>query len=534
MGESIDPYVGSRLAGYEIRGVLHEGDASTLYEAEQVDLGRRAVVKVVSARRLGDDETIERFLREARTLAALRHENLVMVYDLGRLDDGRPYTVMERLEGQTLAEVLENEREVPLERIVTIVDAVAAALGALRQRGIVHRNVKPENVFVTGGGGNESIKLIDFGTVAAPPGRAGRRLTRVGEALGTPHYMAPESLGEAPLDARADVYALATMAYELISGVTPFDADDPLALLALKAAKDAPPLSEKLDVAPPAELERALLRGLARDREARTNTAEQLAAEVRAGIAAWGTPAGPRSVRPPARASKIPPPAEAPAEDASPSATRDEARTGPRPRATTGDLPTVPTHSRQHVWVAVAVLVAAGATALLIGSNDDGGGGHAASAEERSEPTPRAGSSAPALPSPEPPAPVAQEDPVPEGRETPVRRSRRARISAADPPAAGEPVVPTVPEEDRRAAREATERGTQALVRGRIPEAIRHFRDATLRDPRHAAAWRGLGLANERLGRIPEAVEAYDQYLAFAPSAGDAAVVRERLAALQR
>ena len=512
--------------------MLHEGDACTLYEGVQVDLGRPVVVKVMSARRLGDDEAIERFLREARTLASLRHENVVVVYDLGRLEDGRPYTVMERLEGQTLAEVLETEGELPLERIAALVHAIAAALGALRQKGIVHRNVKPENVFLTTDRPTEAIKLIDFGTVAAPPGSDKRRLTRVGEALGTPHYMAPESLEEAPLDARADVYALATMAYELITGEPPFDHRDPLSLLALKATQDPPTLGEKLAVAPPPELERALARGLARDREARTTTAEQLAAEIGAGLDAWGSVASPRSVRPPARASKAPPAAEATlASTAAPAAPPGTART----RATSEDLPSVPTDSRQHLWVAIGVLcVALAAAAVVLVSRDAPAGDRASAAAAQESPETSPEPPAPAAPPPIGTPSGALDEALPEGREAPVRRPARVRRASAEVSTREPPVIPTIPEENRRAAREATERGTQALVRGRIPEAIRHFRDATLRDPRHAAAWRGLGLANERLGRIPEAVEAYDQYLAFAPSAGDAAIVRERLAALRQ
>ena len=531
-----DPLVGTTLGSYRIRGLVHVGEGSTLYAAEQEELGRQAVVKVVAPGRAQDEEAVERFLREARTIASLRHANVVLIYDLGRLDDGRPYSVMERLEGQTLADVLESDEDLPLSRIGEIVDAIAAALSALHEKGIVHRNLKPENVLLAAAGGSDTIKLIDFGLVATPTPAGGRRLTRVGEALGTPHYMAPEALGETPLDSRADVYALATVAFEMLSGETPFDHDDPLELLAIKSAREPPTLRDGLGTEVPDVLERAIARGLARDRDARTPTARELASEIRAGLDAWASPPARPSVH---RSARPPAPATPAAEDepgvATPAADDDPAH--------------VPMQSRTPVAVVVAavgLLAGAGIAWLAYPAEEEPTTAATSSASptqtgsEAAADTPATGGEDTAQ---GPASTAPDEASMPRGRDVPppsrgARRGRRASTPAANATAAqsGDPAtpVPTLPEGDRRAAVEATGRGTSALVRGRLPDAIRHFRDATLSNPHHAAAWRGLGLANERLGRLPEAIEAYDQYLALAPSARDADVVRERLATLRR
>jgi serine/threonine protein kinase len=262
----IDPLIDTRIDGrYTVRCVLGAGGMGVVYEGVHDDLGRSVAIKVLNAAWASDRTAVERFLREARTASSFSHGNIVDVTDLGRLPDGRPYLVMPRIVGVDLATLLAETGPQPAKRVGSLLSGVAAALDLVHARGFVHRDIKPENMmYVVREDGSETLMLLDFG-IAAAVMSSGPRLTRQGAIFGTPHYLPPEvCAGERP-DARGDVYALAAVAFELITGELPFPLDDIMQLMATKVTSDAPALCAVTGRVFPSELERVIAQGLARD-----------------------------------------------------------------------------------------------------------------------------------------------------------------------------------------------------------------------------------------------------------------------------
>lgn len=220
---------------YRIDGQLGKSDLSVVYEAQHIDLGRRVALKVLPREHCENPEFEAQFRREARTLAQLRHPNLVNLHDFGVSQDGRPYYAMELLSGKTLKELKDNA---PLDwrEALRVGLAVCEALSTAHQNGIVHRDVKPANILVTDTG---TTKLIDFGVAQDkldPPAKEEHSNTDALRVWGTPEYMAPEQFGSKPVDGRADIYALATVLYELVTGALPHTAESTVALLDRKQA----------------------------------------------------------------------------------------------------------------------------------------------------------------------------------------------------------------------------------------------------------------------------------------------------------
>ena len=230
------PLVGGRVPRrlgdrYLIEQRLARGGMGTVYEAVDTHLGRQVAVKVLREELAGRPDAVERFEREARLLASLSHPNIVTVHDAGVLL-GTPYLVMERLEGRTVRELLQAHGVIGPGESVLILRGVASALDAAHARGIVHRDLKPENVFLTQVGSVRVPKVLDFGLARLVSGGEGQQfVTRAAELWGTPAYMAPEqSPGASPV-ASWDLYALAVMAFELLTGRLP-DGDPPPTLSA--------------------------------------------------------------------------------------------------------------------------------------------------------------------------------------------------------------------------------------------------------------------------------------------------------------
>ena len=232
--------LGKTIGGkYRVRGVLGEGGMGTVFEAEHIALGRSVAVKVLHATQATKKDAVRRFQQEARAAGAIGHPNICGVIDLGTLDDGSPYLVMERLVGETLADRVAAEGGLPFEDVIDILIQVLSGLVAAHEKGIVHRDIKPENIFLTQRVGCPPlVKLLDFGVSKMTGGRAGAirpedlALTRTGMVMGTPYYMAPEQArGERDLDARVDLYACGVILYEALTGRRPFTAANYNALL---------------------------------------------------------------------------------------------------------------------------------------------------------------------------------------------------------------------------------------------------------------------------------------------------------------
>lgn len=278
--------IGDVLDGsYRIERVVGSGGTGTVYAATQLRFDRPVAVKVL--RHAIDDERYQkRFLREARAAARIDHPNAVQLIDVGQCEDGTPYIVSEFLQGETVAERLHRQGALPPRHAATIAIAVLDALGAAHAHGIVHRDVKPANIFLatTHAGGPEVAKLLDFGLVKLMDGTDGLgRLTRTGMVGGTPAYTSPENALDQPIDARTDLYSLGVTMYEMLAGRPPFLRGTVLELLLAHVREPPPPLAEVAPGAAPEGLERLVSSCLAKrpeDRPADTRVVRQALNEL--------------------------------------------------------------------------------------------------------------------------------------------------------------------------------------------------------------------------------------------------------------
>ena len=219
-----------RLGAYTLERRLSEGGMATIWLARHALLKRPTAVKVLK-KHVATDEFIHRFEREVQLASQLLHPNTVEIYDFGRTAEGQPYYVMEFLDGVTLAELVAHSGRIPPGRVIHILRQVAAALREAHLRGMVHRDVKPENVMLCRRGEDDVVKLLDFGLVKNLERADTRDITKQLKIVGTPRYMAPERLlNPSDVDARSDIYALGAVAYFLLTGKPIFDGDDSLAI----------------------------------------------------------------------------------------------------------------------------------------------------------------------------------------------------------------------------------------------------------------------------------------------------------------
>src|SRR5262249_43972817 len=247
------------------------------------------------AEALADDkEFSQRFLREAQICALLDHPGIVRAFDTGT-DNGRPYIVMELLEGETLRARL-RKGPVPEAEALTITRAVLAALGAAHKKGIVHRDIKPGNVFLCRDGG---IKVMDFGIARAA---SDARLTGTGSQLGTPEYMSPEQAEGKPADARSDLYAVGALLYEMLTGEVPFQSESPVAVLHMQVNKEPPALPNRISK----RTRGAVMKALAKPPPARFQDADAMVCAITPGAADAGREAARVTPSPERRTTSAP------------------------------------------------------------------------------------------------------------------------------------------------------------------------------------------------------------------------------------
>jgi serine/threonine-protein kinase len=260
------------LAGgrYRIERRLGRGGMALVHLAHDAELHRQVAIKVLAEPLAADDDFRRRFLREAKVAAGLSHPNVVAVYDAGE-DGGRPYIVMELVRGETLAAVLARRRRLPAGEVVDLGSQAAAGLEHAHEHGLVHRDVKPQNLLLRDDG---TLKIADFGI--ARPASSTERLTEAGTVLGTAAYLAPEQATGAPVSAAADVYALGVVLYEALTGRTPYPATSLGELLAAQQAGVPAPVRE-LAPETPEPLEDIVMRCLARNPAYRPASAAEVA-----------------------------------------------------------------------------------------------------------------------------------------------------------------------------------------------------------------------------------------------------------------
>jgi serine/threonine-protein kinase len=229
--QAADPMIGQTLGNkYKVVRLLGEGGMGAVYEGEQT-LGttkRKVAVKTLHPHLSRDVKIKQRFEREVGTIAELEHPNTIQVYDFGVTEDGILYIVMEFLQGRSLADYIEKEGPMMPDRVAYIMDQVCGSLEEAHGRGIVHRDLKPDNVvLVDRAGKKDFVKVLDFGIAkrSKEEDKNEQKLTQQGMVLGTPPYMSPEQFTGRPIDARSDIYSLAVMSYEMLTGRLPFQAD---------------------------------------------------------------------------------------------------------------------------------------------------------------------------------------------------------------------------------------------------------------------------------------------------------------------
>ncbi len=259
------PALVGRVVGdrYRILGLIGEGGMGAVYEAEHLAVGRRVALKRLHPELATDVHAVSRFQREARAAGASGHEHVVDFLDLGFADDGAPYLVMELLAGESLATRLERVRQLAPQHAAAIAGQVLSALEAVHALDVIHRDLKPDNIFLTRRHGRSNyVKVLDFGVSKMSVEGKDPKLTRTGAMVGTPHYMSPEQArGVRALDHRVDLYAVGVILYESLAGQLPFRADNYHALLQSILARDPLPLDRlvpKLDPRLVALVERAL------------------------------------------------------------------------------------------------------------------------------------------------------------------------------------------------------------------------------------------------------------------------------------
>lgn len=286
----VEAFPGSRVVGgkYRIDALLGQGGMGSVYRATHLELDRIIALKIVLPDFVANTETLERFRQEARASARLNHPNVISVYDFGILPTGQAYLAMELLSGHSLREEIERKITLPPERIIEVLGPVCHAVNAAHTAGVIHRDLKPDNIIIeTTDRGEELIKVVDFG-IAKLKERSGitaapTNLTEPGLVMGTPHYMSPEQCRGEELDACSDIYSLGITMYEMLVGHVPFDAPTPSAVI-IQHAIDPPPPLRRLRPDIPEEIERVILRALAKGREYRQQSTVQLLEEFEAAV----------------------------------------------------------------------------------------------------------------------------------------------------------------------------------------------------------------------------------------------------------
>lgn len=277
-----DPMIGKLLdSRYRLIRQIGEGGMGSIYRAVHVENLRVCAIKIMTSLSPGKDDAIARFKREARNSVRIDSMHAVTVYDSGQTDEGLLYLAMEYIDGKPLSRVIAEQRVLPLERVVHITNQIAEALAAAHALPMIHRDLKPDNIMITRKGANtDFVKVLDFGIAKALADPGGDNLTKTGFVLGTPVYMSPEQLLGEELDPRSDVYSLAIIVYEMLTGRLPFEGDNPQAVMMKRVMSEpirlravAPSLSESVEL--------AVMAGLERNRDARTPTVEAFASELR-------------------------------------------------------------------------------------------------------------------------------------------------------------------------------------------------------------------------------------------------------------
>jgi len=289
----VDPRIGLILdSKYKLVECLGEGGMGSVFRAERLHIGDYVAVKLLHPDLVREPQALERFRREARSAAMIRHHNVVSIHDFsdGTTDGAKTseaYIVMELLQGMSLGNLLRREGHLSPQRAVMLMQDICAGVGVAHRRGLLHRDLKPDNVIVSPPsheGERETAKVVDFGLAKVRDVAAQTSLTNTGAVLGTLYYMSPEQCGGEELDARADVYSLGAMFYEMLSGQPPFRSSNVTGLITKHLYELPPAFPPELQI-PPA-LAQVCFRALTKNKNDRQSDAVALGRELRAALPA--------------------------------------------------------------------------------------------------------------------------------------------------------------------------------------------------------------------------------------------------------
>ncbi len=491
---------GQAIAGTRYRALekLGEGGMGAVYLAEHVDIERKVALKLLHSDLVQNPLVLRQFRQEARAASRIGNPYICDVTDWGEVEDGRVFFVMEYLDGASLGTVLKEERRFTPARMIPIVRQVAKALGAAHEKGIVHLDVKPDNVIlIEKDSRQDSVKVVDFG-IAGLLGQG----SSGGKVMGTPEYMAPERAQGLGYDHRSDIYSLGVMAYEMLVGEVPLQGSAAVETLAMQVDEQPDRINERLTEPIPEKIEALIMRMLEKDASRRPqNMAEVEARLIEAQLEAriqtlWDE----ELTLPPMDPDR---------------AARIARRLSPEPRS-----------ARLYLAVASSVAALSVTLAIFFATRDSESSADArpglleraqivsppaAAAAPRSEPAPLAVESPTPLPAPTPiPPPAPAEAPPPEPTAPvvvaptttpPAARfatDARSRIRRALPPPPQTQPAPTLPPQppavvrDPGRARVHINRGTAALTAGRVTQAENEFTSAVSFDPHNPEAFVGL------------------------------------------
>ncbi|UJR86480.1 serine/threonine protein kinase [Sandaracinus amylolyticus] len=271
-----DPLLGRVIDGrYRVEKAIGEGGMGVVYLISHVVLGKRMALKVLRGDMAKDGDVVQRFMQEAQSATSIGHPNIIDISDFGRLPDGSVYFVMEFLDGTSLTHFIGTGGSIPMQTALHVIRQIASALDAAHARGIVHRDMKPDNVYLVKQGKDPHfVKVLDFGI--AKVGGASSKLTKTGMIFGTPHYMSPEQASGQSVDRRTDVYALGVIMYEMFTGKVPFDGDTFMGILSKHMFEQPLPPSQVQGTKGLGAVEDVILKSLAKKPEDRYQSMSEL------------------------------------------------------------------------------------------------------------------------------------------------------------------------------------------------------------------------------------------------------------------
>jgi len=557
----LDPLLGRAVAdNFRIDSLIGSGAMGNVYRAEQLSLGKAVAIKVLHQHLMGDDKLVARFKREAKSASMLNHPNSIQIIDSGQDRDGTLYIAMELLAGRDLAQVIRDEFPLPLPRVVRILSQVLSALEEAHARGVIHRDLKPSNIMlVPRREERDFVKVCDFGIAKATleDGKEDDRaamLTIQGLVCGTPEYMSPEQARAETIDGRADLYSVAVILYQMVTGDIPFRADSPVAIVSRHLVEPPlPPSRRRPDLRLPKIVDDVVLRGLEKDRELRYPTATAFREVLEGVLGAAGGPATP--LPPNARASS--PTMKDVSGTSSPGTATVPAQS---PAARFGTTANMTGRARRQTPILVlgltalfALSVAAAVYTFRTRSQMKRADLAAMAALEAARSTPlppprpatpvppklepTAAPTAPALASPPPaeaPEPAAAPAATAHDRVRPHHHApgagAHAVVAAAVAPAASEAAPPPAPAPaPARDAGQLLAEADRLLAQGEVHDACARGEDAKRLAPRLPAAYKFLGKCYMRAGRARDANDNYKKYLELAPSASDAPFVKSMI-----